>query len=274
MIETLLAIGIVPVEGAVPLQAEVIQDDPLLSSSLWINVALAGFAALVFTYMGRGIESERARLIWVVTLFIPLVSISSYLGLLSGVTIGVVEMPPGHPLDEAVSQWGRYLTWTFSTPLILAALGWLADVDRPDMFAVIAADIGMCLTGLAAALTTSSLLMRWLFYALSCVFFFVVLYALVVKWPVGARAAGTSEIFSTLRLLTIVLWLGYPIVWAVGIEGLVLVESAGLTSWGYSVLDIFAKYVFAFLLLRWVASNEQIVENAAQSVTTTAPADD
>ena len=267
-------------EGAlpalVPLQADLIQGDQLLSSSLWVNVALAGLAALLFAYMGRNVRGDRARMIWVVTLFIPLVSISSYLGLLSGVTIGVLEMPAGHPLDEAVSQWGRYLTWAFSTPLILAALGWLADVDRADLLAVVAADIGMCLTGLAAALTTSSLLMRWVFYAVSCVFFAVVLYALVFKWPVSAEAAGTSEIFSTLRALTVVLWLGYPIVWAVGIEGLALVESTGLTSWGYSALDILAKYVFAFLLLRWVADNESVVESAGSGAGTAGatPADD
>jgi halorhodopsin len=276
MLEAALGRDVTVVETLVPLQAELVQGDQLLSSSLWVNVALAGLAALLFAYMGRNVQGDRARMIWVVTLFIPLVSVSSYLGLLSGVTIGVLEMPVGHPLDEAVSQWGRYLTWAFSTPLILAALGWLADVDRADLLAVIAADIGMCLTGLAAALTTSSLLMRWVFYAVSCVFFLVVLYALVVKWPVSAEAAGTSGIFSTLRVLTVVLWLGYPIVWAVGIEGLALVESAGLTSWGYSALDILAKYVFAFLLLRWVADNESTVEDAGAAAGTggATPADD
>lgn len=276
MLEAALGGDVTVLETLVPLQADLVQGDQLLSSSLWVNVALAGLAALLFAYMGRNVQGDRARMIWVVTLFIPLVSISSYLGLLSGVTIGVLEMPAGHPLDEAVSQWGRYLTWAFSTPLILAALGWLADVDRADLLAVVAADIGMCLTGLAAALTTSSLVMRWVFYAVSCVFFLVVLYALVVKWPVSAEAAGTSGIFSTLRVLTVVLWLGYPIVWAVGIEGLALVESAGLTSWGYSALDILAKYVFAFLLLRWVADNESTVEGAGTAAGTggATPADD
>jgi len=258
----------------ISLQSDAVQNDALLRSSLWVNVALAGFAALLFTYMGRRIESQRARLIWVVTLFIPLVSISSYLGLLSGLTIGTIELPAAHPLDEAVSQWGRYLTWAFSTPLILAALGWLADVDSADLLAVVAADIGMCLTGLAAALTTSSLLMRWVFYAVSCVFFLVVLYALVVEWPGDAEAAGTAEIFSTLRLFTVVLWLGYPVVWAVGIEGMALIGSAGVTSWAYSILDIFAKYVFAFLLLRWVADNESTVASGSPSTGATTRADD
>ncbi|MFD1686411.1 bacteriorhodopsin [Halobellus litoreus] len=254
-----------------------IQGDALLSSSLWVNIALAGLSIVLFVYMGRNVTSQRARLIWGATLMIPLVSISSYLGLLSGLTVGFIEMPAGHALagEEVMSQWGRYLTWALSTPMILLALGLLADVDTGSLFTVIAADIGMCVTGLAAALTTSSVLFRWLFYVVSCTFFLVVLYALLTTWPKAAADAGTGEIFDTLRLLTVVLWLGYPIIWAVGVEGLALVQSVGLTSWGYSGLDILAKYVFSFLLLRWVAANESIVSvGASGSLSGTSPTDD
>lgn len=254
-----------------------IQNDVLLSSSLWVNIALAGLSILVFVYMGQNITSGRARLIWGATLMIPLVSISSYLGLASGLTVGFIEMPAGHALagQEVMSQWGRYLTWALSTPMILLALGLLADVDRGSLFTVIAADIGMCVTGLAAALVTSSYLFRWAFYLISCAFFAVVLYALLAEWSTAAAEAGTSEIFETLRVLTIVLWLGYPIVWALGVEGLALVQSVGLTSWGYSGLDILAKYAFAFLLLRWVAANERTVATSrSEAASSSVPADD
>jgi halorhodopsin len=271
------------VDALVPLQAtgadvlQEIQGDVLLSSSLWVNVALAGLSALLFASMGRGLRSDRARLVFGATIMIPLVSISSYLGLLSGLTVGFIEMPAGHALagEAVLSQWGRYLTWAFSTPLILLALGLLADVDRSDLFVVIAADVGMCLTGLAAALVTSSVAMRWAFYAISCAFFVVVLYALLTQWPADARAAGTGDIFGTLRVLTVVLWLGYPIVWAAGVEGLALVSSVGITSWAYSALDIGAKYLFAFLLLRYVAANESTIEAAGRTSGAGAtPADD
>lgn len=254
-----------------------IQNDVLLSSSLWANIALAGVSILLFVYMGRNITSGRARLIWGATLMIPLVSISSYLGLASGLTVGFIEMPAGHALagQEVMSQWGRYLTWALSTPMILLALGLLADVDRGSLFTVIAADIGMCITGLAAALVTSSYLLRWAFYLISCAFFVVVLYALLAEWSTAAAEAGTDEIFGTLRVLTIVLWLGYPIVWALGVEGLAIIQSVGLTSWGYSGLDIFAKYIFAFLLLRWVAANERTVATSRGTTAPgSAPADD
>jgi halorhodopsin len=263
----------------VPLQQaevfEFIHGDALLSTSLWVNVALAGLATLLFVSMGRRIEGERARLIWVAALLVPLVSLASYVGLASGLTAGFLEMPAGHPLggQEVFQPWGRYLTWTFSTPAILAALGLLAGTDRSTLFTAIAMDIGMCVTGLMAALVTSSVLLRWVFYLISCAFFAVVLYVLLVEWPADARAAGTADIFGTLKLLTVVLWLGYPVIWAVGVEGFALVGSPGLTSWGYSALDILAKYVFAFLLLQWVANNESAVA-APDSSAGASPADD
>ena len=254
-----------------------IRGDALLSSSLWVNIALAGLAILLFVYMGRRIESERAKLIWVATMLVPLVSISSYTGLVSGLTVGLLTMPPGHPLagQAVLSPWGRYLTWTLSTPMILLALGLLADTDRATLFTAITMDIGMCVTGLAAALTTSSYALRWVFYGISCAFFLAVLYILLVEWPSDAAAAGTSDIFETLKLLTVVLWLGYPILWALGSEGLAVL-SVGLTSWGYSGLDILAKYVFAFLLLRWVAANEGTVAEGSMGAGAAgaAPADD
>ncbi|MFC7229603.1 bacteriorhodopsin [Salinirubellus salinus] len=259
-------------------QAEVfdrIASDVVLSSSLWANVALAGFSILLFVAMGRSLQSERAKLIWVATLLVPLVSIASYVGLVSGLTVGVLTMPPGHPLagQEVLQPWGRYLTWTLSTPMILLALGLLAGTDRAKLFTAVTMDVGMCVTGLAAALVTSSYLLRWVFFVISCAFFVAVLYVLLVEWPADAQAAGTSEIFGTLRNLTVVLWLGYPILWALGVEGFALLD-VGVTSWGYSALDILAKYVFAFLLLRWVAANERSVGGADPLGGTTTMADD
>lgn len=228
-----------------------------LSASLWVNVALAGLSILLFVAMGRNLSTGRGRLIWVSALLVPLVSLASYAALISGLTVSQMTMPAGHALagQELLQPWGRYLTWTFSTPMILIALGLLADADLDSMFTAITMDIGMCVTGLAAALITSSTLLRWVFFGISTAFFVAVLYVLLVQWPADASAAGTSEIFNTLRTLTVVLWVGYPVLWALGVEGIALLSIAE-TSWGYSTLDIFAKYVFAFLLLRWVGLNE------------------
>jgi halorhodopsin len=237
-----------------------IQDDLLLNLSFWANIALAGLSILFFVYLGRNVEEPRAQLIFVSTLMVPLVSLSSYLGLVSGLTISVLEMPAGHALagEEVLTMWGRYLTWALSTPMILLALGLLAGSNLTKIFTALVMDIGMCITGLAAALTTSSYALRWFWYLISCAFFAAVLYVLLVEWPKDAEIAGTADIFSTLKTLTVVLWFGYPIFWALGAEGFAVIDVA-ITSWAYSLLDIGAKYVFAFLLLRWVAAHEGTV---------------
>jgi halorhodopsin len=132
------------------------------------------------------------------------------------------------------------------------------------------------ITGLAAALTTSSHLMRWFWYGISCTFLLVVFYILIVEWPEDAKTAGTTEIFNLLRNLTVILWLGYTVWWAVGNEGLGLIENVGITSWGYSAFDIVAKYLFSFLVIRWTINNVDTV-SAGESYGSTAeevPADD
>ncbi len=259
---------------------EAVQDDALLSASFWVNIALAGLSILLFVYMGRNVKDPRAQLIFVATLMVPLVSISSYTGLVSGLTISFLEMPAGHALagEEVLTMWGRYLTWALSTPMILLALGLLAGSNVTDLFTILVADISMCVTGLAAALTVSSHGLRWFWYFISCMFFLVVLYVLLVKWPENAKANGTAEIFNTLKILTVAMWLGYPIFWALGAEGIAVLDVA-ITSWAYSGLDIVAKYIFAFLLLNWVANNESIVADmptigSGSAASGAAPADD
>lgn len=236
--------------------------EPLVAASIWTMIGVMGFALLLFAYMGRNLRDPRITLIWVATLGIPAVSISSYFGLATGLTVGLVEHP-SH--GEIVTMWGRYLTWTFSTPLILIALGLLAGSNATKLFTAIIFDVAMCLTGLAAALTTSAVWMRWAWFALSSSFFLVVVYILLVEWPKDVRRQDedVQNLFGVLKWLTVVLWFGYPLVWAVGTEGLALfgtgLSGLAFTSWGYSVLDIGAKFVFAFLLLRFLADEPRSV---------------
>jgi halorhodopsin len=257
---------------------EHVLNDPLLGSSIYINIALAGLTLLLFAYMARNVTDPRAKLIVVSVMGVSAVSIASYTGLASGLTIGILEMPEGHAMsgattelahsgetvDGTISLWGRYLTWALSTPLILLALGLIAGSDLPKIFTAILFDVGIMITGLAAALTTSSYLMRWVWYGISVTFFLVVVYILLFEWPDDAREAGTADIFNTLKILTVVLWFGYTIWWALGNEGLAVIESVGITSWGYSAFDVVAKYLFSFLVVRYVVDNIDAVSAGSE----------
>nr|WP_310731935.1 bacteriorhodopsin [Natronoarchaeum philippinense] len=258
-----------------PLVEETLSN-PVMASSLWVMIALMGVATILFVYMGRAVDDPRVKMIYVATIGIPAVSLSSYFGLATGLTIGVVDIAGR---GEVVTMWGRYLTWTFSTPLILLALGLLVGSDRPTLFAAIAFDIGMCVTGLAAALTRQAIWMRWVWFGISSAFFLVVVYVLLVEWPRDAAAQGEDvvDLFGLLRTLTVVLWFGYPIVWALGTEGLAVmgtgVGATAITSWAYSLLDVGAKFVFAVLLLRFLADEPASV-TGQQTARTGSPAED
>jgi halorhodopsin len=269
---------------------EHVLNDALLGSSIYINIALAGLSLLFFMFLARNVTDPRSQLIIVSAMAVSAVSVASYSGLASGLTISVLEMPEGHAMagqvtelagqdqtvEGTISLWGRYLTWAFSTPFILLALGLIAGSNISKIFTAIIFDVGIMITGLAAALTTSSHLMRWFWYAISCTFFLVVVYILLVEWPEDAKAAGTADIFNTLKLLTVVLWFGYTIWWALGNEGLALIESVGITSWGYSAFDVVAKYAFSFLVINYVVNNVETISGGAEYGATSEaiPADD
>jgi halorhodopsin len=265
-------------------------NDALLGSSIYVNIGVAGLTLLFFMYLGRNVTDPRGQLIVVAAMTVSAVSIVSYTGLASGLTISILEMPEGHALAGAttelahsgetvegtISLWGRYLTWAFSTPFILLALGLIAGSNLTKIFTAIVFDVGIMITGLGAALTTSSHLMRWFWYAISCTFFLVVVYILLVQWPEDAKAAGTVDIFNTLKLLTVVLWFGYTIWWALGNEGTGVISSSGITSWGYSAFDLVAKYAFSFLVINYVVNNVDRVSGGADYGATSdaIPADD
>ena len=245
-------------------------DNTLLALSFVVNIALAGLTIVGIAYLGRTLTDPRSKLIAIALMLISVVSISSYTGLASGLTLSVIEMPSGHAAegtttageDGVLTMWGRYLTWTFSTPFILIALGMIAGSNWTKILTACAFTIAMCVTGLAAALTTSSLLLRWWWFVLGSIFFVVILYLILVDWTAEAERTGTADLFTTLKLLTVISWFGYPILWALGVEGFALLEVT-YTSWGYSVLDIVSKYIVTFVAMFYLIEEPDAVTGGA-----------
>ncbi|SER26277.1 bacteriorhodopsin [Natrinema salaciae] len=245
-------------------------DNTLLALSFVVNIALAGITILGIAYLGRNLTDPRSKAIAMTLMLISVVSISSYSGLTSGLTLGIVEMPPGHPAagattagqDGVLTMWGRYLTWTFSTPFILIALGMIAGSNWTKILTACAFTIAMCVTGLAAALTTSSLVLRWWWFVLGTIFFFVIVYIILVDWTAEASVTGTADLFRTLKLLTVVGWFGYPILWALGVEGFAILDVV-VTSWGYSILDMITKYAVTFVAMLYIADEPDVITGGA-----------
>ncbi|KAJ3060241.1 hypothetical protein HK102_009604 [Quaeritorhiza haematococci] len=143
--------------------------------------------------------------------------------------------------------YARYIDWTFTTPLLLADLGMLAGLGVEKLLWIAFMDVLMVVTGVFGAIDATSA--KWGWFVFGCVFFVPILYALVVdgNQVAASKSEGHRSVYTTLSILTIVLWTAYPIVWALaeGTQVLSLDAEIGI----YAVLDITAKSIFGFYLL-------------------------
>ena len=248
-------------------------NDTTFGLSLYVNIALAGVALLLFLFLARNLRDPRSQLIVVSVMAASAVSIASYSGLASGLTLDIIQMPEGHALaetttvlepggdetDGTIVMWGRALGWAVSMPFILLALGLLAGSNITKIATAIGSTTAAMLMVMVAALTTSNYLFRWWWYALGVVFFLVTIYILLVEWPEDAKAAGTSDIVTLVKWITVITLFGFFITWALGTEGTAVIESVTLTSWIFSVLDIAATYIVGLLVVLWTVNNTDIV---------------
>ena len=81
-------------------------NDAVLGSSIYINIAVAGLTLLFFMYLGRNVSDPRGQLIVVSAMTVSAVSIVSYTGLASGLTISILEMPAGHGMAGETTTSG------------------------------------------------------------------------------------------------------------------------------------------------------------------------
>jgi bacteriorhodopsin len=213
---------------------------------LALGTALMGLGALYFWVDGWGVEDEETRMFYTITTLIPAIAFASYLSMLLGFGVTLVEFGGDtHPI-----YWARYADWLFTTPLLLLDLALLADVDRSTILGLVGADAFMIVTGLVGALTTV-FQYRFIWWAISDVALIYILY--VLYFSLGRKAKELDDArqstFNVLKNLTLVLWTLYPIWWVLGTEGAGIVPLYVETA-GFMVLDVTAKVGFGLILLR------------------------
>jgi bacteriorhodopsin len=176
---------------------------------------------------------------------VPFIAATSYLCMYLGV--GNLIKP-----DDSVTYLARYVDWALTTPLLLAGVVSSAYLGAREqegqagfVASIVTLDVMMIVAGLIASLAPYGTL-KWVFFAWSCAAFVGVLYLL---WKPLANIAGQHPAIGAayrknIGFLT-VLWLIYPVVFAIGPEGIWMVSDAA-TIWIFLVLDVLAKVVYAF----------------------------
>ena len=187
---------------------------------LWIYVAAMAAGALIIIAWSRDPKGV-PHYEYAAAAFIPIWSGLAYMA--SALDQGILLV------DGREVYLTRYIDWLVTTPLLLATLAWTAmfTVKKHTslIVTIMGADVIMILSGLFADLTTDDGI-KWLWYSIGCVCLLVIFY---VAWGPLRRIAYSQgdEVGSTyVRVATFlsVLWVGYPVVWALGPSGLGLLD--------------------------------------------------
>ncbi len=207
---------------------------------LWIGTLgmLLGMVLLYFPLLSNKNERDEGDLI--AHFYVPLIAFALYL--LMALGAGALTTSTGR-----VFYFGRYVDWTFTTPLLLWSLVNAGlkgtGIKRPAlMWGLLGADVYMILTGLVAGLT-DNMTVKWSFYITSC-FAFIAIYGLIFGPYKRLTATGPNgaDFMKKATVLSLV-WLAYPIVFIVGQEG--LRKWSGTTDATlYTILDLTAKVLY------------------------------
>jgi bacteriorhodopsin len=218
---------------------------------------------LYFVGRGRGVTDRKMQEFYIITIFITTIAAAMYLAMATG--FGLTTVQVGDRTLEI--YWARYADWIFTTPLLLLDLALLAGANRNTIATLIGLDVFMIGTGTIAALEPNATY-RIVWWGVSTGALLVLLYVLVgtLTQQVEGKSAEVRSLFTTLRNLTIALWLLYPVVWLLGTEGTLGILPLYWETAAFMVLDLSAKVGFGALLLR----SRSILEAARTAPETTA----
>ncbi|KAK5163593.1 uncharacterized protein LTR77_010542 [Saxophila tyrrhenica] len=152
----------------------------------------------------------------------------------------------------------RYIDWFITTPLLLMDLTLTAGLPWPTVLWVLFLDVGMVVTGLVGALVKSRY--KWGFFAFGCACMFGVFWELAFVGRRNAKRLGDDvhRVYVRCGVLTLVIWLLYPVAWGVCEGGNVI--SPNYEAIFYGILDVIAKPVFSLALLfgHWNINPERL----------------
>jgi len=221
------------------------------SSWLWAAFTLFAIATIVFLGLGYT-KPQTDRIFHYLTAGITMVATIAYFSLASDLGFAPipVEFQRGsHHVSGRVRQvfYVRYIDWFITTPLLLLDLLLTSGLPWQRILFTVLVDWVMIITGLVGALTTTRY--KWGYFTFGCVALVYIIYTLLIPARRHAAALGSdvSRAYNIVGIWTLVLWVLYPIAWAVSEGGNVI--SPDSESVFYGVLDVLAKIGFGAALL-------------------------
>jgi bacteriorhodopsin len=157
-----------------------------------------------------------------------------------------------------LSDFGWYMDWMISTPLILLALGLTAMHGRETRWDLLSALMGLQFMLVVTGIISQESGMTWAYWIGNA----LLLGVFYLIWgPLKDMAEETSDVlaksYKTLATYISVFFLLYPIVWYIGLPGPLEVLNARQTSIAFVVLPFFCKQVYGFLDMYMIHKAEE-----------------
>ncbi|MFM8593994.1 MAG: bacteriorhodopsin-like [Chloroflexota bacterium] len=147
----------------------------------------------------------------------------------------------------------RYVDWLLTVPLLLIELILVMRLPQGEA-AKKATRLGilaaiMVILGYPGEISGDTNT-RWIFWALSMIPFLIIVWELVsgLKASIASQPAGVRSLVDKARVLTIIAWCFYPIVFLFPMIGFTGGTATTLVQVGYTIADLVAKAVFGLLI--------------------------
>lgn len=214
----------------------------------WVGAIGMALGAILFGLNTRKEADEHTRQLAVTLFFVPLIASALYVAMALGQGVTKVE---GRDV-----YYVRYITWFTTTPLLLNQLARLVRARPSLLISLVLADMFMIATGGVAELSPKPI--NYIWYTISSGAFLAILVLLYTDLTYQAQSAprDTFNLFRTLRNVTVITWVSYPIVWILGTAGFELIGSLTQTI-AYTALDLASKVGFGLIVISNRAAVEQ-----------------
>jgi len=238
------------------------------ANTLWVVFVLMLLSTIVFAILAYRAPVQK-RLFHLLTVFITAFATISYFAMATGdgnsfkhIVIHDKNQHVPDTFEHIFRQvfWARYVDMAITTPLILLNLSFLAGINGANILVLIVSDLSMVFLGLFVAFGRRGG-QKWGYFVMALVAYLIIIYQLAMpgRRAVKAKSQRTSRLFTSLAAYTMIIWLIYPIVWAVAYgTRRVSVDSEVIV---FAILDLLAKPVFgAWLLYANPSTNSPAIE--------------
>ncbi|WP_428390709.1 bacteriorhodopsin [Lichenicoccus sp.] len=216
---------------------------------LWFDViAMLAGGSLILAIGKRRTGHEEAHT--VIHGIVPIIAACLYLLMATGQGSILLPILPGSATTR-IFYFGRYIDWTFTTPLLLMGLAYTSmpsGLRRGGaILGMLLADVMMIGTALAFGASVVEWI-KWTWFIVSCVAFLGVYYVMWVALLQEAgreRAKVRSDYVRDAAILS-VLWFLYPVILGLGTDGTGILSSTTSVAL-IAIVDLLSKVAYGLL---------------------------